>query len=88
MDAPPVRRSTVGERRELWYVCMEELKSAIITLLEDESMDEKSLVKETTALYGYKRPSPEARRRINEAVEGLIASGQLVRTGEIIGKRF
>ena len=88
MDEAVVRSSAVGERRELWYVCMEELKAAILSLLDEESLDEKGLVNKTTALYGYKRASPEARRRIFEAVEGLIASGQLVRTGEVIGKSY
>jgi hypothetical protein len=51
-------------------------------------MDEKTLVSRVTTLYGYKRPSPEARRRISEAVDGLIASGQMVRAGDVIEKRY
>ena len=86
MDKAVVRSSAVGERRELWYVCMEELQAAILSLLDEGSLDEKGLVSKTTTLYGYKRSSPEARRRIFEAVEGLVASGQLVHTGEVIGK--
>ena len=88
MDEAAVRSSAVGERRELWYVCMEELEAAILSLLDEGSLDEKGLVSRTTMLYGYKRPSPEARRRIFEAVEGLITSGQLVRIGEVIGKSY
>ena len=88
MDAPTVRQSPAGERRELWYVCMEELSAAIMGLLDEGAMDEKTLVSRVTTLYGYKRPSPEARRRISEAVDGLIASGQMVRAGEVIEKRY
>ena len=81
MDAPPVRSSAEGERRELWFVCMEELRLAILNILDEENMlDEKTLVARTTALYGYKRPSTKARRRIAKAVEELIERGQLVRS--------
>ena len=88
MDAPVVRRSSPGERRELWYVCMEELSAAIEELLDEGSMDEKTLVARTTELYGYKRPSPEARRRISEAVDKLIGSGRVDRAGETFEKRY
>ena len=51
MDTPPVRSSAEGERRELWFVCMEELRLAILNILDEENMlDEKTLVARTTAL--------------------------------------
>jgi len=87
MEVPPVRSSAGGERRELWYVCIEELSEAILGLLDEGALDEKSLVSRTTALYGYKRPSPEARRRIAEAVDELVRSGRLDRTGDALSRR-
>ena len=86
MSGSIVRSSTNDRRRELWFVCMEELQAAILYLLNEGVMDERELVRRTTSLYGYKRSSPRAHRRILEAIEELISLGQLTHTGRLIKK--
>lgn len=85
MDTPPLRTTPGPERRELWYVCMKEVELAVMSVVEDAgAVEEKALVTRTAAIYGYRRPSPEARSRIHEAVEHLLEEGRLERDGEVL----
>jgi len=80
MTAPAVRR--FPDRHSLDLVCPRELEEAVLYCLREGACPEKEVVMRTSALYGYKRPTPAMKERILSAACDLVNRGMAYKDTE------
>ncbi len=72
-------------QRRLSQICNEEIRNAVKYLIQEQfGLAYDNLVQSLRPLFGLTRTDPEENDRVKDIVDGMIASGQIVKQGPLL----